>query len=258
MIRRYAELRPEELAAALASNPTFICPWGALEWHGAHLPLGLDGIVAEAFSERLAAATGAILLPGTWLPMTTLPHPHSLSIPTATVCAVWRALLDELARIGARTVCLVSGHYAQGHELEMYRECVEAMRRHPGLLIFAASPLELLNDDNLLDHAGHREAAQLLAIRPDLVRLDLFQPGPPTANAVLGDDPRHATAAEGERLLASALTAWQQAIETWNEPTLQDFYKTRAASYLPYRDAFFKDSWEQAITDWWQTKSGNS
>jgi creatinine amidohydrolase len=75
MIRRYAELRPEELAAALAANPTFICPWGALEWHGAHLPLGLDGIVAEAFSERLATATGAILLPGTWLPMTAHPPP---------------------------------------------------------------------------------------------------------------------------------------------------------------------------------------
>lgn len=258
MIRRYAELRPEELAAALAANPTFICPWGALEWHGAHLPLGLDGIVAEAFCQRLAAATGAILLPGTWLPVTTLPHLYSLSIPTGTVCAVWRALLDELARIGARTVCLVSGHYAQGHELEMYRECVEAMQRHPSLRVLAASPLELLNDDHLLDHAGHRETAQLLAIRPDLVRLDHFRPGPPSANAVLGDDPRRASAIEGERLLAAAFEAWRQAIATWNEPALQAFYQARAAAYLPYRDAFFRESWEQAITDWWQTKSGNS
>ena len=45
MIRKYAGMRPEELALALRENPLVICPWGALEWHGAHLPLGLDGIL---------------------------------------------------------------------------------------------------------------------------------------------------------------------------------------------------------------------
>ena len=91
--------------AGLADHP----PLGALEWHGDHLPLGLDGLVAEAFCERLAEATGGILLPGTWQPMTTLPHAYSISIPAETVCAVWRGLLAELARVGARTICLVTG-----------------------------------------------------------------------------------------------------------------------------------------------------
>ena len=257
MIRRYAEMRPDELAAALHENPLILCPWGALEWHGPHLPLGLDGLVAEAFSERLAEATGGILLPGIWLPMTTLPHPHSLSLPTSVVCAVWRALLDELARLGATTVCLITGHYAQGHELEMYRECREAMGRHAHLRVIAASPLELLLAGEFLDHAARRETAQLLAIRPDLVRLDLFAEGPPATNAVLGEDPRLATAAEGEQLLADGVAAWQSALEHWTREVTVYFYQRREKEYRPYRNEFFRDSWEQAIADWWAARSGN-
>ena len=214
-------MRPEELALALRGNPLIICPWGELEWHGAHFPLGLDGPVAEAFRERLAEATGGILLPGTWLPMTTLPHANSISIPAETVCAVWRGLLAELARVGARTIGLVTGHYAQGHELEMYRESQKAMARREGLRVIAASPLELLSLGELLDHAGRSEAAQLLSVRPDLVRLDLFEEG---GNAVIGEDPRGATREEGEKLLADGVEAWTDALARWDTQAVLDFY----------------------------------
>ncbi len=257
MIKKYAELRPVELDAALAENPLAICPWGALEWHGAHLPLGLDGIVADAFCERLAEATGGVLLPGMWLPITTLPHAHSISIPTETVSAVWRAMLDELARVGFRTVCLVTGHYAQGHELEMYRQCREAMLRHDGLRVIAASPLELMLSEEMLDHAGRREVAQLLALRPELVRLDLYEEGGPERNAVLGEDPRPATPEEGEKLLQDGVAAWQSALAQWDLQVIFYFYLRREKEYRPYKEQFYKESWEQAIADWWAAKSGH-
>jgi len=257
MIRKYAEMRPDELAAALIENPLFICPWGALEWHGPHLPLGLDGLVAESFCARLAEATGGILLPCTWLPITTLPHPASLCLPTATVCAVWRDWFDALAGAGARTICLVTGHYAQGHECEMYRECRDAMRRHSGLRVLAASPLELMLSDAMLDHAGRHETAQLLAVRSDLARLDLFEEGAPAHNAVLGEDPRLATPQQGEQLLSDGVQSWQSALELWTVPIIQQFYLRREKGYRPYRAEFFKESWEQAIADWWRQRSGD-
>jgi len=92
-------MRPEELDLALSGNPLVICPWGALEWHGAHLPLGLDGLVAEAFSERLAESTGGILLPCTWLPMTTLPHAFSISLPNRNSV---RGVAVAVGRTGTR------------------------------------------------------------------------------------------------------------------------------------------------------------
>jgi len=257
MIKRYAEMRPDQLEAALKANPVFIAPWGALEWHGAHLPLGLDGLVAEAFCERLALEIDAVLLPSTWWPITTLPHAYSMQISTNTLCALWSEMLHECARVGAKTVCLVTGHYAQGHEWEMYRIAQDVMQRNPELRVIAASPLEILLDDELLDHAGLRETSQLLAVRPELVRTDLYQTGKPGKNAVLGDDPRPSTALAGHELFQRGVEAWKNAVVKWDRDTLQFFYGKRTAAYRPYRQKYFKGSWERAILDWWKSRSGD-
>ena len=254
MIRRYAELRPEELASAFAEVPVAIVPIGVLEWHGAHLPLGLDGLVAGAFAERLAERTGADLLPTSWHAITALPHPTSLSTPPAAMRAVWDALIAGLGGAGARVVCLVSGHYAQGHMLELY----DAADRGPavGCDVLAATPLEPLGDRDLLDHAGRIEASLLLALRPDLVDLARHRPGPPRETAVLGDDPRKATAGEGERLQELGCAAW----EAWVVSALHGsadlcaHYDGRRAWYADYRSRFAPDGdWEAGIDRWWRS-----
>ena len=76
-----------------------------------------------------------------------MPHAISISLPAETVCAVWRALLEELARVGARTICLVTGHYAQGHELEgKFRGSVRRLRRGACALTAAQASLNRLTD----------------------------------------------------------------------------------------------------------------
>jgi creatinine amidohydrolase len=254
VIRRYAELRPEELAAAFTATPVAIVPIGVLEWHGAHLPLGLDGLVAGAFAERLADRTGAVLLPTSWHAVTALPHPASLSTPTVAMRALWDAMVEGLAAAGARVVCLVSGHYAQGHMLELYATAVRAAGS--GCHVLAATPLEPLDDQDLLDHAGRIETSLLLAVRPDLVALDRFRPGPVRTVAVLGRDPRAATAGEGEELLAAGLTAWAEWIASALEGTgdLPGHYAARRGWYEAYRARFAPDGdWELGIDRWWKT-----
>ena len=59
------------------------------------------------------------------------------------------------------------------------------MARRAALRVIAASPLELLFSGGLLDHAERSEAAQLLAVRPDLFE--------ERGTAVNGEDPRGAT-----------------------------------------------------------------
>lgn len=229
-------------------------PWGALEWHGPHLPLGLDGIVAEAFAECLAARIEGVLLPGMWLPMTTLPHPLSLQVRTETLRAILDDLLGGLAASGARTVCLASGHYAQGHEIELYEGARRAMGRHPKLTVLAGAPLEPLADDALLDHGGRIEASLLLALRPDLVRLAALPEALRVREvAVLGDDPRRASAEEGQALLDRGVEAWAR----WaREPgDLEAHYARAKHRYDGYVNAFYQGSWEEAIVTWWETKN---
>lgn len=242
---RYAELRPDDLTLRFRNGAPAVLPLGALEWHGPHLPLGLDLLVAEAFAERLALRLEGVLLPALVTPVTTLPHPLSLQVPTEAFRGVMDATLDGLVAAGAGTILVVSGHYAQGHEIEMYEAAMRGMEDHPSVRVFAAAPLEPIGDDALLDHAGRIEASLLLAVRPDLVRLDAAD-----GTGVLGEDPRGATAAEGEALFARGLDAWTSWIES-DRATLGRWYGARFDAYQPYVDAYYQGSWEDAIQAWW-------
>ena len=252
---RYADLRPDQLAAKFASRPIVIWPLGALEWHGPHLPLGLDGLVAEAFAEKLAQRSGGVLLPTTWHPITTLPHPMSLDIPAEAFRTLLDSTVSGLGRAGAKVVCLVTGHYAQGHSVELFRF---AASRQEGPTVIAASPLEPLEDDSLLDHAARWETAQLLAIRPDLVDLEILPEAVRGAtHATLGEDPRLGSPDAAERLWETSIERWIQWIDaalSGDRSELIRFYIRREAVYKPYIERFFRESWEQAIQDWWSER----
>jgi creatinine amidohydrolase len=257
---RYAELRPDQLDAIVAQTPVAYVPWGALEWHGPHLPLGLDGFTAEAVAERAVRRTGGVLLPTTWWPITALPHRFSLSIPSATIQALWDGIFAELARAGFRVVVLLSGHYAQGHELVLMDAAEHAIAAHD-LLVLAVPPLALV-DEQMLDHAAHWETALLLAVRPQLVDLDRLGPAPlaPATSAVLGEDPRRATPTQGEaalRLATERIVVSVGALLTHGGPdVLRELYARRRASYQRYVDQYFRGSWEEAIQAWWREQAG--
>lgn len=255
---RYAELNPQELDAAWSERPLAVIAWGALEWHGPHLPLGLDGIIAEHFAELLAERTGGVLLPACWMPITTLPHPASLQIRTEAFRLLMDDLLEGLYASGARVVCVVTGHYAQGHEIEMYQAALRAMEGHSNYRVLAATPLEVLGDDSLLDHAARWETAQLQAVRPELVHLDrLPDELNPRRCAVLGDDPKLASPAEGQAILDRALDTWSEWVgELLGSPNtafLKEFYERRKRDYAKYIRTYYTGSWEQALHDWWLT-----
>lgn len=252
MPHRYAELTPDQLEQLILEGAPAVIPWGALEWHGAHLPLGLDGIVSEWFAAQLAEKTGGVLLPGIWLPITTLPHKLSQQVSTETLRMIVRELITGLADSGFETTIIITGHYAQGHMVELYRAAFEML---PKLRVFVATPLEPLAEEGTLDHAARYETSQLLAIRPDLVQMNRVPMVPqPRRDAILGQSPRHASAAEGEELFQRALAAWQVWLKD-DIDALAEHYKKAEAGYQDYIDRYYKTSWEQAIQDWWATKS---
>jgi creatinine amidohydrolase len=157
---------------------------------------------------------------------------------------------------------LISGHYAQGHEIVL-AEVAEQVTRDQGLLVLAGTPLALLEDPDLLDHAGLWETSQLLASRPDLVDLTALPHDSDLSArdvAVLGPDPRSATEAKGREILGQALEAWSGWIERLlaeNDPQpLYDLYAERRSSYQGYVDQYYDGSWEKALDTWWAEHTG--
>jgi creatinine amidohydrolase len=256
---RYTELYPQQLEAIVDATPVAYVPWGALEWHGPHLPFGVDGFSAEAVCERAARRTGGVVLPTTWWPITTLPHRFSLSIPSDVAQALWDSIFAELARAGFRVVVLISGHYAQGHELVLIDAAEHAIAMH-GIHVLAVPPLALV-DEEMLDHAALWETALMLALYPRLVDIEALGSGPlrPITTAVLGDDPRAATATKGESALTLAVERIVVGVRALlledGADALRELYTRRRTQYQRYVDRYFHGSWEEAIQSWWREQT---
>lgn len=257
---RYPDLHVHQLEEIVAKYPIAYVPWGALEWHGSHLPLGVDGFLAEAVAERAIQRTGGVLLPTTWWPITALPHRFSLSVPSDVIQPLWDAIFSELARAGFKVVVVLTGHYAQGHELVLMDAAEHALNTH-NLMVLAVPPLALV-DETMLDHAARWETAQMLAIRPRLVALDTLGTGRLTADehAVLGEDPRGATASQGESALTLAeerlVISTRSLLKHGMASVLRELYARRRAGYQEYVNAYFRGSWDEAIQQWWHEKTG--
>lgn len=155
----------------------FILPFGSLEEHGPHLPLGTDTMQAEEVARRVAEEFGAVLLPaiGYGECRSTRNFPGTLSLSSETVQALAFDILSELARNGASKVLVLTGHAGSGHMAALRLGAQRAVEARPDLRVMVLSDYDLAyelkgkefpEDDG---HAGMIETSRILNIRPELV-----------------------------------------------------------------------------------------
>ncbi|NJN19327.1 MAG: creatininase family protein [Oscillochloris sp.] len=252
---RYSELRPEQLVELRRQAPVAYVPWGALDWHGSHLPLGASGTIAEAIAERSARRTGGVLLPTGWWSAGGRSSPGSLPMPVAHVSAAWDALFAGLARNEWRVVVIVNGVYHPAHDLALMDAAEDAIRRY-NLLVLAVPPLAMV-DEEMLDRGGIWETSLLTALRPDQVNSDAIGPEPfnPAAHGILGRDPRGtASASIGTSTITLAVERLSSAVgqllaEQSSEP-LKVLYERRRERYRALL-ARYGNNLDQLSRAWW-------
>jgi creatinine amidohydrolase len=255
---RYTELRPDQLERIIAQTPIAYVPWGALEWHGPHLPLGTEGYIAEAIAERAVARTGGVLLPTTWWPIAPIPHRFSIGLRSELLHELWDGLFAELARIGFRVIVFLTGHHGYGHDLVLMDAAEHAMEAL-NVIALVVPPLALV-DGQMLDHAAHWETALMLALRPRLTAIEALDGAAMNlgTHGILGDDPRSATAALGEaaiRLATERIALSVGALQQQNGvDILRELYMRRRATYREYVERYFHGSWEDAVEAWWRNQ----
>lgn len=205
---------PEVLDLAAA---TLLIPVGSLEQHGPHLPLDTDARIAVALAEGIAARRADTLVAPVVTYGSSGEHrafAGTLSIGTETL----RSVLIELGRSNAwfAHLAFVNGH---GGNLDALTEATATLVGEGRSVVTLAASTP--GGDA---HAGRTETSLMLAIAPDLVRLERAEAGSvrpldellPTLrengvgavspNGVLGD-PAGASAAEGRTLLRAMIDA---------------------------------------------------
>ncbi|MCA0268039.1 MAG: creatininase family protein [Bacteroidetes bacterium] len=203
-----ARLRPDALDAIRAETPHVFIPWGAIEWHSVHAPVGLDGMQAEGQCVALAKRLGGVVFPPLYVGADTLhdhyPFPYCVSHAESTVATLATEVLDGLAQQGWTTLVIVTGHAGQGQQDTLHAAVNAFAERHPALRVRMWTSFDLIQDPYPSNHAARGETSHQLAIAPSTVNLAAIPDGPaPTleGEGVWGEDPRRASAAEGRKML---------------------------------------------------------
>lgn len=216
----YERLLPAELEAILARHPIAYLPWGALEYHGRHAAVGLDGLKAHGLCTALARAAGGLVLPPVWIAANTikgvkdLDFPrHSLDFAESTVRTLAREHCQQLADQGFRVVFILCGHVGQPHYDLIQAEAAAFNARGTATRVLATSETDLVPPELVqVNHAALGEVAFLLSLHPecvDLSRLPSDRVPTLAQDAVWGPDPRGATAEMGRTFTAAFVAAAQ-------------------------------------------------
>lgn len=208
--RFWADHSSREIAAMDKTRLIAVLPVGAIEQHGPHLPVSVDQAILDGII-RAALPMLPADLPTLFLP--TLPvgksdehsaYPGTLTLSAATLIAMWSDIGDSLARAGIRKLVLLNSHGGQMAPMDIV---VREMRRRHDMIAVAASwfamglPEGLFNEeeDRFGIHAGDMETSVMLALHPDMVRMDLARDFRPLA-ARLAAEYRHLGLGPGGRL----------------------------------------------------------
>ena len=204
-IYRFATMFPDEMRARLETRPLLVMPLGTLEWHSYHAPLGLDGLVAQALSERIADLTDGVVTPTSYWAVGGVPFPYTLRLPIPLIEPLLRTLFEQFAAMGFQVIVAFTGHFGLDQTLALKRSAVEAMRQS-SVTILPLTEYDLTTDHGYLgDHAATGETSLLWALAPELARVQDIPRHIPL-DGVIGDDPRETASSEFGAELAQVIT----------------------------------------------------
>ena len=177
-----SQLTMPEFEAALAKTTTVIVPFGSLEEHGPHLPLGTDTLHALEVAAGAAKLYPMLVAPPVYygLCRSTSEHPGTISISGNTLKSLTLDIGRELYRQGCRQLILLTGHAGGTHLAALVEAGEQLLRELPEIRVAVVNVLELLReavkqDPDLVTtagdaHAGEVETAIMLAAHPRLVK----------------------------------------------------------------------------------------
>jgi creatinine amidohydrolase len=236
------ELGWPDVQEYLQHDDRLILVAGSTEQHGRHMTFASDVWQPWEIARRLGERTGVLLAPPLNYGMSLhhLGFPGSLSLRPGTLSSIVVDLLESAYVHGFRHILFLNGH--GGNVAAIQVALAEVLNELPGLEVRLANwwqePAvkaiwEEAFPDAAAGHADAGETSTVMAIRPDVVRLDraAYSPEAPRAafltqqvfvehypHGVIGGDPRRASAEVGERALAAAVKAYDQVLDGWKPP----------------------------------------
>jgi creatinine amidohydrolase len=207
-------MRPGQLEAAIRAFPVVYVPFGLIEWHGRHLPLGNDAMKAHAILVKTAQKYGGVVYPPVYYPSAVWNNGPLKESDLEFKVPMVQALFQGLKQTGFRVIIGVSGHNIP-EQIRMIDRALEPVIADGTVTGKGFWEVSLSQSPECgTDHAAKWETSNMMYFYPDLVDLSALGDGPlapdmKAPDGIGGQDPRkYASAAAGARnceLCADAL-----------------------------------------------------
>jgi creatinine amidohydrolase len=189
-------MRPGQLEAAGRRFPVVYVPFGCIEWHGRHLPLGTDALKAHGILVKCAEKFGGVVYPPVYF--------HA-GFNREHLVPVMTDLFQRLKAAGYRVIIGVSGHNIQ-EQIDMINKALEPVTADGSVAGIGLWEISLSQGpDSNSDHAAKWETSNMMFFYPGCVDISELGTGPLAPNmkppdGIGGLDPReHASTEVGEK-----------------------------------------------------------
>ncbi len=184
---RLGELSWTEARDAVGERPVVLIPSGAIEQHGAHLPLNEDAITAEWVAEYIARHLDEPILVAPTLSYGHSPafsnFPGTLNLSFQTLSSALFEIMESLVRHGFRRIVIINNN---GGNQAAAAQAAQRLREAYGVLVGSVYPWAIgyrvmrdLYEDpaTAFGHGAEPEHSAMLAMFPDLVQTPRIEPG---------------------------------------------------------------------------------
>ncbi|MFO1035547.1 MAG: creatininase family protein [Geminicoccaceae bacterium] len=212
---RYELMRPHQIRDAIARRLPVVLPLGVLEYHGEHLPVGMDTLAVVRLLERLEQEMEIVLLPAFHYGAASyaVAGPEAggtVHVPADRLLPMAQALFTSLLRVGFRNLHFVIHHQTENFLAGMPTDLAFKLAARQAIFDFlesqrgegwwgkegmadyyarqadGADPFGWIKGHSLLgaenmgrfpfDHAGQGETSLMMALCPEAVAMDELSP----------------------------------------------------------------------------------
>ena len=159
------------------SQGACVLPFGIIEKHGPHLPLGNDLINVRYAALHGAEKEFAVVFPAYYFGQIfeARHEPGTLAYSAKLQLELLQETADEMARNGCKKVLIVNGHGGNNHLLPYFAQSQMAAPHDYVVYVMASNPIppgRPLLKTTVDAHAGESETSHTMIARPDLVHMD--------------------------------------------------------------------------------------
>jgi creatinine amidohydrolase len=174
----WEELTAEDFAKGIQkSGGTCVLPFGILEKHGPHLPLGTDLLDVRYAALHAAEQDYAVVFPEYYFGQIfeAKHQPGTVAYSSRIQLDLLQETTDEMARNGCKKIVIVNGHGGNEHLLPFFAQSQLDRPHEYVVYIFdrrtpeSGGPKKKTSIDM---HAGESETSKMMIARPDTVHID--------------------------------------------------------------------------------------